>query len=134
MGIVVETVEHKIQNAILTAIDVFTPMIQLAVRAIIPCSGRDATSDSANSVRGEHIGITASFENVSEKNNEFHELNANGETRGNIPDDLGDILVSRTHFDQKSHTHRISRYCNKFILPNKNLLIKMLAFILLYSY
>ena len=35
----------------------------------------------------------------------FHELNANDQTRGNIPDEVRAVSVSRTHFDWQSHTH-----------------------------
>ena len=45
-------------------------------------SGLDANSVTSNSKRGEHIGITASLENVSDWNNIFHELNANDDTWG----------------------------------------------------
>ena len=92
MGNNVETPEDRIQNAILTAIDnIITPRIELAVRSINVYSGRDATSVTANSKRGERIWITASFENVSERNNTLHVLNANDETRRNIPDEVSEL-------------------------------------------
>ena len=40
-----------------------------------------------NSKRGESTEIAASFENASERNNTFHELNTNDEIRKNIPDE-----------------------------------------------
>ena len=49
-------------------------------------------------------GITASFENVSDGSNTFYELNANDETRGNIPDEVSEFPVPETHFDRQSHT------------------------------
>ena len=56
----VDTVEDGIQNAILTTIDVFVaPKIELPIRSINACLGRDATSVMANSDHGEQIGITA---------------------------------------------------------------------------
>ena len=68
MGNIVDTVKISIQNPILTAIDsIITPRIELAVRSINASSGRDARNLTANSERGEHIGITAPFENVSER-------------------------------------------------------------------
>ena len=68
MSNIVDTVEDRIQNAILTAIDsVITPKIELEIRSIKASSGRNATNVMANSERGEHIGITAPFENVSER-------------------------------------------------------------------
>ena len=52
MNNIVDTVEDRIQNAILTAIDnIITPKIELAIRSINTSSGRDATSVSANSER-----------------------------------------------------------------------------------
>ena len=49
MNNIVDTVEDRIQNAILTAIDkIFTPKIELAIRSINASSGRDVSSVSAN--------------------------------------------------------------------------------------
>ena len=93
MDNVVDTVEYEIQNKILTAIDnTMTPRVELAAS-----SGREATSVIANSERGEHIGITASFEIVSSKNKSFHESSVNDETRGNIPDEISKVSVLRIH-------------------------------------
>ena len=81
--------EDKIQNAILAAIDsIITPRIDLAFRSIDRFCGRDSASVMAKSDRGEHIGTTASFENVSDGNNTLHEIKVNDETGGQIPDEL----------------------------------------------
>ena len=89
MGNIVDTVEDKIQNAILTAIDsIVTPEIELAIRSVKAFSGQDATSFIAISELGEHIRITASFENVSVRINTLHVLNTNDETRNNFPDEV----------------------------------------------
>ena len=61
MNNIVNTVEDRIQNAILTAI----AKIELAIRSKNASSGRDATSVTANSERGEHVGFSVSFENAS---------------------------------------------------------------------
>ena len=62
----VDKIEDRIQNAILTAIDnLVAPKIELAARSINASSGRDATSVTANSERGEDVGIIASLENAS---------------------------------------------------------------------
>ena len=46
---VVATVEDRIQNAILTAIDsIVAPQIELAIRSINASSGRDVTSVTQN--------------------------------------------------------------------------------------
>ena len=62
MSNIVDTVEDRIQKAILTAIDnIVGPKIELAIRSINASSGRDVTSVTVNSERGEHVGINASF-------------------------------------------------------------------------
>ena len=75
---IVDTVEDRIQNAILTAIvNIVAPKIELAIRSINASSGRDVTSVTANSERGERVGINASFENASENNNTLRVPNVN---------------------------------------------------------
>ena len=60
MSNIIDTVEDRIQNAILTAIDkIVAPKIELAIGSINASSGRDVTSVSANSERREHVGINA---------------------------------------------------------------------------
>ena len=61
----------------------------------------------ASSERGEYIGITALFENVSQRNNALHVLNTNDETRNKIPDQLSELSIPDTHFDRQPHTHHI---------------------------
>ena len=103
MGNIVETVEDGIPNVILTAVvEIIPPRIELAVRLINASSRQVAAIVTANSERREHIVVTASSRNVSDWNNTLHELLANNE---NIPDELGEYSVPRTHFDLKSHTH-----------------------------
>ena len=53
MSNIVDTVEERIQNAILTAIEnIVAPKIELAIRSINASSGRDVISVTANSERG----------------------------------------------------------------------------------
>ena len=100
-GNFVDTVEDRVQNAILTAIDsIFTPKIELAVSSINECSGRDTTSATANSERGERIGITALFKNVSERKNTQHVINTNDETRNILPDEVNELSVPGTNYDR----------------------------------
>ena len=55
MNNIVDTVEDKIRNAILTAFDnIVAPRIELALMSMNASSGRDVTSVAANSQRGEH--------------------------------------------------------------------------------
>ena len=105
MNNIVDTVEDRIQNAILTAIDnIIVPKIELAIRSVNASSGRDVTSVTANSERGERVGINASFENASENNNTLHVPSVSDETRLNIPDEVGELSVPETRFDRQPHT------------------------------
>ena len=105
MNNIVDTVEDRIQNAILTAIDnIVAPKIELAIRSINASSGRDVTSVTANSERGERAGINASFENASE-NKILRVANVNDETRQNIPDEVSELSVPETRFDRQPQTH-----------------------------
>ena len=91
MSNIVDTDEDKIRNSILTAIDnIVAPKIELAIRSINASFGQDATSVTANSERGEHVGINAPFENASGNNNVLHVSNVNNEIRNNIPDEVSE--------------------------------------------
>ena len=106
MSNIVDMVEDRIQDAILIAIvSIVAPMIELAIRSKNASSGQDATSVTANSGRGEQIGITASFENASENNNVLHISIVNDGTRNNIPDEVSELSVPETGFDRQPHPH-----------------------------
>ena len=109
MSNVVDTVEDRIQNAILTAIDnIVDPKIELAIRSINASSGRDVTSVSANSERREHVGINAPFENASENNNTLGVTNVNDESRHSFQDGVSESRVQGTQFDRQSHAHQMT--------------------------
>ena len=123
MSNIVDTVEDRIQNAILTAIDnIVTPKVELAIRSINASSGRDATSVSASSERREHVGINASFENASGNDNTLGVSNVNDETRHDIPDEISELSVLETRFNRQPHTHH-SQVCGKF----NSWLVQMIA-------
>ena len=104
----VDTVEDRIQNAILTAIDnIVTPKIDLAIRSINASSEQDETSVSRNSQYREHVGIIDSFENASENNKIQQVSNRNDETRNNISDKVRQLSVPETRFDRQTHTHHM---------------------------
>ena len=106
MSNIVETVEDRIQNAILTAIEnIVAPKIELAIRSINASSGRDATSVSANSDRRERVGINASFENAFKNNDTLDASNVTDETRHNNPDEVSEMSVPETPFDRQADTH-----------------------------
>ena len=110
MSNIFETLEDRIQNAILTANDnIVAPKIELAIRSTNASSGRDATSVSANSERREHVGIITSFENASGNNITLGVSNVNDETRHNILDEVSELSVPEKHFDRQAHTHHSQR-------------------------
>ena len=103
---IVDTVEDRIQNAILTTIEnIVAPKIELAIRSINASSGRDATSVSANSERRKRVGANASLENASRNNDTLDVSNVNDEAPHNIPDEVSELSVPVTHFDRQPHTH-----------------------------
>ena len=103
MSNIIDTVEDRIQNAILTAIDnIVAPKIELAIRSINASSGRDVTSVSANSERRERVGINASFENASRSNDTLDVSNVEDETRHYIPHKVSELSVPETHFDRQA--------------------------------
>ena len=113
MSKIVDTVEDRTQNAILTAIDnIVAPKIELPIRSINASSGRDATSVSANSERREHAGVNTSFGNASGNNNTLGVSNVNNEARHNIPDEVSELSVPETHLDRQAHTHH-SNSCER---------------------
>ena len=58
MGNAVETVEDRIQNAILAAMDnVITPRIELALRSLDASSGQEAASVTSTLDRREQVGL-----------------------------------------------------------------------------
>ena len=115
MSNIVDTVEKRIQNAYLTAIDtIVAPKIELAIRSKNASSGRDATSVSANSERREHVGINTSFENASGNNNTLGVSNIIDETRHNTPDEVSELSVPETHFERQAQTHHTHKV---FFLP-----------------
>ena len=106
MNNIVDTVEDRIQNAILTAIDnIVAPKIELAIMSINASSGRDVTSVSANSERMEQVGINAPFESASGSNDTLGVSKVNDETRHNIADEVSELSVPEAHFDRQPQTH-----------------------------
>ena len=108
MSNIVDTVEDRTQNPILTALEnIVAPKIELAIRSINASSGRDATSVSANSERRERVGINAFFEDASKNNDTLDVSNVNDETRHNITDEVSELSVPIIHFDRQTHTHHM---------------------------
>ena len=106
MSKIVNTVEDKIQNASLTAIDgIVAPKIEIAIRSINLSSGQDATSVTVSPGRGQHVRIIASIENASCNNNVPHKSIVDIETQNNIPDEVSELLAPETRFNRQTHTH-----------------------------
>ena len=106
MNYIVDTVEDRIQNAILTAVDnIVAPKNELAVRSINASWGRDVTSVSLNSERREHVGIDTPFENATGNSGTLGVSKVNDETRHNITDEVSELSVPEAHFDRQPYTH-----------------------------
>ena len=106
MNNIVDTLENKIQNAILTPIDnIVAPKFELAIRSINASSGQNLTNVVENSESREHVGINASFENASGNSNVQQVSNGNVETRNNISDEVSELSVPEIRFDRQIHTH-----------------------------
>ena len=106
MNNIVDTVEDRIQNAILAAIDNnIAPKIELAIRSINASSERDVTSVSAHSERREYTGINASLENASVNNDLLGVTNINDEIRCSFHDRVNGLSAQGTQFDRRSPTH-----------------------------
>ena len=132
MNNIVDTVEDRIQNAILTAFDnIVAPKIELAIRSINASSGRDVTSVSANSERREQVGINAPFESASRSSDTLGVSKVNDETRHNIADEVSELPVPEAHFDRQPHTHHsnvpsritevVSLTCESHIEPQRRI-------------
>ena len=108
MNNIVHTVEDRIQNAILTAIDnIIAPKTEFAIRSKNASSGRDVTSVTTNSEGGEHVGINASLENASGNNKILQVSNVNDVTQHNVPDEVSELSAPEAHFNRPAHTHHI---------------------------
>ena len=108
MNNIVDTVEDRIQNAILTTIDnIVAPKFELAIRSITASSGRDVTSVSANLERREQVGINAPFESASGSNDTLGVSKVNDETRHNIAGEVSELSVPEAHFDRQAQTHHM---------------------------
>ena len=119
MGNNVDTIGDRIQKANFTAIDrVFSPKIELANRSKNAFSGQDATSVMARSERGEHIGITASFENVPQKNNTLNVFFTKDETQIMIPDEVNELSVPGANSDRQPHTRH--KWTSKCLFPRRH--------------
>ena len=129
MSNIVDTVEDRIQNAILTAIEnIVAPKIELAIRSINASSGRDATSVSTNSERRERVGINASSKNASKNNDTLDVSNVNDETRHNNTDELSELSDPETHLDRQPQTrHNIAKKSQPFVTKCEDMLLKTLC-------
>ena len=114
MSNIVDTVEDRIQNTILTAIEnIIAPKIELVVRLVNASSRRDMASRITESEREERVGMTAPFENASGNNDRFYVSNMNDEARSNIPGEVSELSVPESRFNRQSHTcHMVTSLSN----------------------
>ena len=117
---IVDTVEIRIQKAILTAFNtIVAPKIELAIRSIKVSSRQDATSVRANSERREHVGINAFFENASGNNYASPVSNLNVETQNNLaPRGKWVVGLRNTIWPANTHSSHGDRQQGK--QPNQN--------------
>ena len=105
MGNNVETVEHRVQKAILILTDNF---LHCEDRIIIWVKtsyvGPSVAVDAAQLYCEDRLETTDSCENVSNRNNIYCEPNRNNETRGKITGNVCDFPEPKETFRQ-SHTH-----------------------------
>ena len=124
MSNIVDTVEDRIQNANLTAIDsIVAPEIELAIRSINASFGRDATSITANSERGVNAGINTFFDDVSGNNNVLHVSNVNDETRNNFPDEVSELSVPEARFDRQTRTHHKTCWRDDYAIVSSGVIL-----------
>ena len=110
MRIIVDTFEGRIQNGVFNTIDsIVAPKIELAIRSNKASAGRDATCVTASSYCGEHVGITATFENASENNNVLHVSNLKNEIRTKILDEVSELSSPETRFNRHTHSSQKSQ-------------------------
>ena len=110
MSYIVDTVEDRIQTAVLTAKDsIVARKIELAISSKMrPLDGMRPVSQQIRNV--ENIqGLVPLFETVSEMIHTLHVLNTNDEIRNKIPDDVSELSVPDTYFDRQPHTHHNSQ-------------------------
>ena len=104
---IADTLEDK-KTAILTATDsIVAPKLQFAVRSKKHVLWRRSDHCHGKFGTWEHIGITTTFENVSERNNTLHVLSTNDETGNSTPDEVSEWLPPGTPFDRQPHTHHM---------------------------
>ena len=112
----VDTVEYRVQNAILTTSDsIVAAKIDLSIQSLNASSGQDATIVIATSQRWEQIGIKALLENASENKNVLNLSFMNDEARNNVADKVSEFSVVVTCFDWQSLTHHTPVAVAKFL-------------------
>ena len=117
---VADTFENSLQDSILAAvIDNVTPRIELVVKLMKASSGRGDASVLVGFKRVGQPGVTTSLESASERTIVFHEFNLTDKTRGYDLDEVGEIQVPRTHYDQQSHIHPTYSILNLYYFPTR---------------
>ena len=123
IGNSVDTVQDRIQNEILTALDsIVAPKIEFSFRSVNASSGRDATSVVASCQRGEQLGITAPSENVSERTIHYMcwiQMNRPKQNAGRVNRTVGpkDTFLPATTNSLQFHRSKVCSYLFARYLP-----------------
>ena len=104
----VMTVENRMHDAILTAIDnVVIPRVGMAVKSITGSTGHGTNSKVQNPDRRDFIGHIKNtpLMSASSRLDLDAELNRNDETRNNEDFEEGDFPALRPNYDRRMHAH-----------------------------
>ena len=85
--------------------NIITPVIEVAIRSLSASYGRDIAGVTANSERGQELGISARYENICDRNVAFYQLKLTNETRGYNHDEMSKIPASEADLDRQPHAH-----------------------------
>ena len=102
------TVETKVQDAVLTAIEnLVVPRVKLVMQSVNASTGRGVGSVVSHPDQGDFSGNIEGFQmTASSIINSHTDLNSIDETRGNITVEGGDLLVNERNLDQQARSQQ----------------------------
>ena len=115
----VMTVENRIPDAIMTAIDkVVIPRVEMAVKSITGPTGHELKSEVQNPDRRDFLGNIRNTPLMSASIwlDLDNELDRNDETRNNEDFEEGDFPALRPNYDRRAHAHRSMGWNNSVYL------------------
>ena len=103
---VMTTVETRVQNVVLTAIEnLVIPRVELAMRSANASSGRSVDCYVLELDQGDFSGNIEGLQM-----NSHSDLNRIDENRGNITVEGGGLLVNERNIERQTHTHHSTTY------------------------